>query len=379
MLAAGPAVARPMKPPVENPAYLAEQLVTCLGNKRALLPWIAAAVARVKRRLGKERLRCLDAFSGSGVVARLLKAHASSLVSNDLEDYAAVLGRCYLANRGGIDAAALARAVDGMNARAGRGDYPPGFIEELYAPRDERRITRQDRVFYTRDNARRIDDYRRMIAEAPAAWQDLLLGPLLSAASIHANTAGVFKGFYKDRATGIGRFGGTGGDALRRILGPVVLAAPELSRCECECEVMQRDANEAVRLVRGLDLAYIDPPYNQHPYGSNYFMLNLIVNYRRPERISEVAGIPADWRRSGYNVRSRSASLLADLVRHADAAFLLVSFSDEGFITPAAMQDILGREGRVEVVEIPYATFRGSRNLRNRSPRVTERLYVVER
>ena len=31
-----------------------------------------------------------------------------------------------------------------------------------------------------------------------------------------------------------------------------------------------------------LDLAYFDPPYNQHPYGSNYFMLNLLVHYRRP-------------------------------------------------------------------------------------------------
>jgi adenine-specific DNA-methyltransferase len=313
------------------------------------------------------------------VVTRLLKAHSAFLVSNDLEDYAAVLGRCYLTNRDGVDAAALSRAVAAMNARVGRGDLPPGFIEELYAARDESRITRQDRVFYTRQNARRIDDYRRLIAEAPAAWRDLLLGPLLSAASIHANTAGVFKGFYKDRATGIGRFGGTGGDALPRILGPVVLAAPELSLFDCDCEVMQRDANEAVRLVRGLDLAYIDPPYNQHPYGSNYFMLNLIANYRRPERLSAVSGIPTDWRRSGYNVRSRSAALLADLVGHADAAFLLVSFNDEGFITPAELQDILSREGRVEVVEIPYATFRGSRNLRSRSPRVTERLYLVER
>ena len=31
-----------------------------------------------------------------------------------------------------------------------------------------------------------------------------------------------------------------------------------------------------------LDLVYLDPPYNQHPYGSNYFMLNLLVDYRAP-------------------------------------------------------------------------------------------------
>ena len=278
-----------------------------------------------------------------------------------------------------MDAPALGDVVAALNDRVGQGGFPPGFIAEMYAPRDESRITRNDRVFYTAENARRLDDYRRLIDTVPAAFRDLLLGPLLSAASIHANTAGVFKGFYKNRETGVGQFGGTGSDALVRIRGTIELAVPVLSDFSCDCTVMQRDANEAVRLVRGLDLAYFDPPYNQHPYGSNYFMLNLIVNYRRPERISRVSGIPADWRRSGYNVRSRARDLLADLVRHTDAAFLLVSFNDEGFLSPGEMNAILGREGTVEVVEIPYATFRGSRNLRQRSPRVTERLFLVER
>jgi adenine-specific DNA-methyltransferase len=105
--------------------------------------------------------------------------------------------------------------------------------------------------------------------------KDLLLGPLLSEASVHANTAGVFKGFYKNRHTGVGQFGGSGSDALTRILGRIVLEVPVLSLFECEYEVFQEDANALVHKLRGLDLAYIDPPYNQHPYGSNYFMLNL--------------------------------------------------------------------------------------------------------
>jgi len=362
----------------EHPDYLSRQLITCLGNKRALIPQIAAAVGRVRRRLGGRRLQCLDAFAGSGVVSRLLKAHAERLVTNDLEDYAAVAGRCFLANRRDVDEPALAACVADLNARVEREGFPTGFIEELYAPRDETRITRRDRVFYTRRNARRIDAYRRLIESAPE-WRDLLLGPLLSAASIHANTAGVFKGFYKDRRTGIGRFGGTGGDALGRICGSIELAPPLLSAFDCECTVLQGDANEVARSVRGLDLAYLDPPYNQHPYGSNYFMLNLIANYRRPQRLSPVSGIPADWRRSGYNVRSRAAALLADLVRHLDARFLLVSYNDEGFVSPAEIRGLLAREGRVTAVEVPYATFRGSRNLRGRPLRVTEQLFLVER
>ena len=77
-----------------------------------------------------------------------------------------------------------------------------------------------------------------------------------------------------------------------RIKGKIVLEPPVLSRYECDHEVLQEDANDAARRVRDLDLAYIDPPYNQHPYGSNYFMLNLLVRYERPEKISRVSGIP---------------------------------------------------------------------------------------
>lgn len=363
----------------ENPDYLSRQLITYLGNKRALLGQIAAAVERVKSRLGKKRLRCFDVFSGSGAVSRLLKGHSSSLISNDFEDYAATIGRCYLANRSEVDRNFLRQIVDDLNARVLAEPLPRGFIEELYAPRCKARISRDDRVFYTRENARRLDNYRRLIEEIPRELRDFLLAPLLSAASIHANTAGVFKGFYKNRHTRIGQFGGSCSDALTRILGDVVLQAPILSNFECEYAVMQADANVAARQVRGVDLAYLDPPYNQHPYGSNYFMLNLLVRYERPANISRVCGIPVDWRRSGYNVRGQSLGLMADLVARIDAPFLLVSFNDEGFIPPAEMRAMLAAVGSVEIVQTRYNAFRGSRNIRNRPTHVTEHLFLIER
>ncbi len=364
---------------VEDPEYLSRQLITYIGNKRALLHQIGGAVEEVKRRLGKDKLRVFDAFSGSGVVSRYLKQHASLLVSNDIEGYAAVVSRCYLRNRSTVDFAALAQVVELLNRRVETESLPPGFIEELYAPRDEAAIAKDDRVFYTRSNARRLDNYRRMIDSAPAELRDLLLGPLLSAASIHANTAGVFKGFYKNRHSQIGQFGGSGSDALRRIMGQIRLEVPVLSRFECDHLVLQEDANAVAPRLKGLDLAYIDPPYNQHPYGSNYFMLNLLVYYQRPTHVSRVSGIPTDWRRSGYNVRSRSYVLLRDLLHSIDAPFLLVSFNNEGFIPPEEMLGMLRTLGCVEVIAARYNAFRGSRNFNNRPIHVTEQLFLVER
>ncbi len=363
----------------EDPAYLTRQLITYIGNKRALLAPIGAAVQQVQARLVRSKLRILDAFAGSGVVSRFFKQHAASLTSNDLEDYAAAAARCHLRNRGEVDDTQIARRVEQMNAAVDHAPLPAGFIEELYAPRDEDRVSADDRVFYTRRNARRLDNYRRMLDALEPGERELLLGPLLSQASIHANTAGVFKGFYKDRRTGVGSFGGSGGDALRRIKGDIRLEPPLLSRHECEVIVRQQDANELVRGGEAFDLAYFDPPYNQHPYGSNYFMLNLVTNYQRPAKVSRVSGIPTDWRRSAYNRRNSALKRFRQLVHDTNARFLLVSFNDEGFIAPAQMHDLLREIGRVEVMETRYNTFRGSRNLRGRSIHVTEQLFLVER
>jgi adenine-specific DNA-methyltransferase len=363
----------------EDPAFLTDQLITYIGNKRSLLANIGHAMNEVKRRLDKDRLRIFDVFAGSGVVSRFFKAHASLLVSNDFEDYAAVVARCYLRNRGEVNCHELGEAVRWLNAEVDARPFPLGFIEELYAPRDERRIKKSDRVFYTRDNARRLDNYRRLLDELPAAMRAMLLGPLLSEASVHANTAGVFKGFYKDRKTGIGHYGGSNADALTRIRGKIELSVPILSRFECDVDVTQEDANIAARSVRDIDLAYLDPPYNQHPYGSNYFMLNLLVNYRRPADISQVSGIPTDWRRSGYNVKSKSLQLMHDLLHALDARFLLISFNDEGFIAPSEMERLLAKLGKVSRFDIKYNVFRGSRNLHGRDTHVVEQLFLVER
>ena len=366
-------------PAAENPEYLSRQLITYIGNKRALLGRIGGAVERVKLRLGKDKLAIFDAFSGSGVVSRFFKAHASLLVSNDIEGYAAVIARCYLSNKSDVDFAAVRELVDDLNDRVDAAPFPTGFIEELYAPKDESRITKDDRVFYTKSNARRLDNYRRLIEDSPPEFKDILLAPLLSEASVHTNTAGIFKGFYKNRNTGVGQFGGAGADALTRIMGEIRLEPPVLSDFECDCVVYQEDANTLVRELKDIDLMYVDPPYNQHPYGSNYFMLNLLARYERPKRISRVSGIPVDWRRSGYNKRAKSLPLLGDLLAKSSAPFILVSFNNEGFISADAMLSTLNDLGEVEVVKTKYNAFRGSRNFDNRPIHVTELLFLVER
>ena len=278
------------EPVVEDGRFLKEQLITYIGNKRSLLHTLGQAISRVCRRLGREKLRVLDAFAGSGVVSRYFKQFAEYLVSNDLEAYAKIIGDCYLTNHSEIDLKELGRYHHIVAEAAERKPVRDGFIRRLYAPERDDAIKPGERVFYSSENAMRIDSMRSRIDDVPEKYRSYLLAPLLSEASVHNNTSGVFKGFYKD-ANGIGQFGGNNRDALTRILGTITLPLPILSRFECEIDVRQEDANQLVRALPELDLAYFDPPYNQHPYGSNYFMLNLIVTNQEPTDISTVSGI----------------------------------------------------------------------------------------
>ena len=83
----------------ENPAFLTTQLITYLGNKRSLIGYIENEVKQIAELLHKDKLVCADLFSGSGVVARLLKGYSSKLFVNDLENYSAVINSCYLSNK----------------------------------------------------------------------------------------------------------------------------------------------------------------------------------------------------------------------------------------------------------------------------------------
>ena len=361
----------------EDPRFLQEQIITYIGNKRHLLDFIGGGVREVQRRLGREKLRCLDACSGSGVVARFLKSVAAELYVNDLEPYAEVINRCYLANRSSVDTAGLARLHAGFLRRVENG-LAPGPVARLYAPQDDTRIAPGERVFYTRRNAVYIDTVRRLADTLPPGLQPFFLAPLLYGASVHTNTSGVFKGFYKN-ADGVGQFGGTGRNALKRIMAPISLQLPVFSRFECPCHILRGDAAQVAADLPQLDLAYIDPPYNQHPYGSNYFMLNFILNPDEGKTLSKVSGIPQDWNRSDFNAHRKAQNALAALLEAVPARFALVSYNSEGFISRADMTALLQRFGKVDVMETDYAAFRGSRNLAARSLRVKEYLFLLER
>jgi adenine-specific DNA-methyltransferase len=363
----------------ENEDYLTKQIITYIGNKRSLLNFITQRIQKVQGRLNKNKLRIFDVFSGSGIVARLFKQYANLLLVNDLEKYSKITNECYLSNKGDLNIFFLKSIYHDLISEIKNKPLVSGIIANRYAPKDDNNIKVAERVFYTSRNAQYIDTMRNLIESVESKYQKYFLAPLIAEASIHANTSGVFKGFYKNHETGIGQFGGAHSDALVRIKGDIFLPFPVFSNFDSEYIVYSGDSNVVINTAPEVDLAYIDPPYNQHPYGSNYFMLNLILENEYPENTSKVSGIPKNWNRSAYNKKQGAYKALTDLVANIKSKFVLISFNSEGFISLDAMKDMLQKKGEVEIREVAYNTFRGCRNSANRPIHIKEYLYLLEK
>ena len=335
--------------------FVQQPMITYIGNKRKLVSKIEEVVKRLQPQT------CADAFSGSGVVSRMLLNHSEKLYVNDLELYCEILSKCFLVTPSWANADDIVRHLEEMN----RCPDKVGFFTEMYAS--------QERQFYTPENGRRIDGMLDYIERCvPNQLKPYCLGPLLVKASIHTNTSGVFKGFHR------GGWGGKGGHALDRITKRIEVECPVWLEPTRDVEVRRQDACDFLRELPKVDLIYLDPPYNQHPYGSNYFMLNLICTNERPHTVSKVSGIPGDWNKSQYNSRGkiREAMELTLKLATEKAKHTLVSYNNEGFIKPEEWEEIL-RPYRYEKIEIDYSSYKGGRNLKNRPKKVTEFLFII--
>jgi adenine-specific DNA-methyltransferase len=343
------------------------------------LHFIGHGIEKIRNKLNKDKLTMFDVFSGSGIVARYFKQFSSLLIVNDLEKYSTLINQCYLSNINELDLTEMRKYYIEITNELSTNKLEKGIIADLYAPQDDGNIKPDERVFYTTRNAMYIDTVRKKIEYIPQNMQKYFLAPLLSEASIHANTSGVFKGFYKNTETGIGQFGGKNQDALLRIKGDINLPFPLFSNFCSDVMVFNGDSNKIINSVPEVDVAYLDPPYNQHPYGSNYFMLNLIMDYKYPDNKSKISGIPDNWNRSNYNKGKFAYTALKELVINIKAKYILISFNSEGFIGLEEMKTLLSQIGKLDILETQYNTFRGSRNLNNREIHVREYLYLLEK
>lgn len=356
--------------------YLEENLIAYIGNKRKLLPLIKKSIELCGGSKGKGR-KFLDLFAGSGSVSRLAKSMGFATYTNDWEYYSYIINKSFIEldedflnnsfkNFGGIEEA--------LNILNNLSNPEPSeqYFSKYYCPSsDEDPDLNNERMFWTNYNGKKIDSIRNKIE----MWKNegvidekenlLLISLLLYEASTRSNTSGVFKGFHKG-------FGGSNGDALTRILKKIKLSKPALINGE-KSFVFNKSAVELSENINEyFDIVYLDPPYNQHQYGSNYHLLNTIALNDKPEVNKNViidgkkinkSAIRRDWvkTRSSFCYKKTAKEDFDRIIKNLDSNYIIVSYSTDGIIPFEDMLETLSSKGKLDIVMSEYVKFRGGK------------------
>ncbi len=308
-------------------------LIKYLGSKRTLLSAIRDEVRSVSGATS-----VLDLFSGTSRVGHMLKGEGLRVVANDHNAYAHTLARCYVcANREDVEHDARA-----LIAELQRLPGAPGYFTETFCQKSR---------FVQPKNGERIDAIRDQIEKKglDPILKAVLLVSLMEAADRVDSTCGVQMAYLKKWSQR------SHNDLELRF--PDVLPRAAHGTCEAHCF----DAAHAARVIDDVDVAYLDPPYNQHSYLGNYHVWESLVRWDKPEVYGTACKrTDVRERKSEFNMRRTIHDAMRDVIDNVRAKVLIVSFSNEGYITRDDMEALLRRRGDVMVREHDFKRYVGA-------------------
>jgi adenine-specific DNA-methyltransferase len=307
-------------------------MIKYIGSKRLLVPRIVGTV-----RAFADARTVLDLFSGTARVGHALKSAGLFVIANDHNAYAHVLARCYVQADSARISDQAARAIRELAALPSR----PGYFTQTFCERS--------RFFHPKNGARidaiREDIDRRVREEGiDPDMEAVLLTSLMEAADRVDSTTGLQMAYLKSWAP--------------RALNDLELRLPQI--LAGSGRAIRVDAREAARQVE-CDVAYIDPPYNQHSYLGNYHIWETLVRWDKPE-VYGTACKRIDCRtyRNDFNSKPRIREAVRDVISSVRAKHLLVSFNNEGYVEREEIEEMLRERGHVRVIEVDFKRYVGA-------------------
>jgi adenine-specific DNA-methyltransferase len=308
-------------------------LIKYLGSKRRLVGELGELFSASGARTA------LDLFTGTTRVAQEFCRRGGVPTCVDTAAYSEVLAQCYVVtDAADVDPAELSDALARLEALPDRN----GYVTQVFCERAR---------FFHPDNGRRIDAIREgidtLFGDSPL--RPVLLTALLEAADRVDSTVGLQMAYLKEWAP--------------RALRPLRLVAPRLT--PGTGRVIRGDAAVIAPTLDPVDLAYLDPPYNQHRYFTNYHVWETLVRWDSPEHYG-VACKRLDARdpatRSPFNSRRTMPAALAALIADVRARTVVVSFSNEGFVPLPGLVEMCAVRGHpVEVLAFDTRRYIGQR------------------
>ena len=352
-----------------------------IGNKTKLLGFIRRVLRQRAIRAGV----ALDPFCGTASVARELKRLDFAVFASDIMEYAHVLAKAYVETTSPPDMSAATRA---LGARASdlksvlrelnRLPAAAGFLTHNFsAPLLDAR--EHQRMYFTTENAARIDAIRALLHEwrAASVVDDaayfLLLASLIEAADRVANTTGVYAAYVKKWQP----------NALR----PLELQPARIVRGN-SCHAARADALTQIREAGNFDLLYLDPPYNARQYAGYYHVPELIAQgwfHEEPQLRGKTGLLPDRDKRSDWSRRGKCERALEALLASAQCKHIVMSYNAEGIIPEQSIERLMKQYGSRDTFQKYRRRYRRYRSDSDSETRrytgdvVEEYLYCVDR
>lgn len=306
-------------------------MIKYIGSKRRLVPQIGALYAAMGA------ASALDLFTGTTRVAQELKKRGAHVCAVDTARYSEILAQCYIAcDAAGVDRGDLVAAIDFLQALQG----VDGYFTETYC--------RASRYFQP-SNGRKIDAVRNAIESefSHSALYPILLTSLLEAADRVDSTTGVQMAYLKKWAP--------------RSYNQLELRIPYL--LPGRGVAMRADATHVAGLLPNVHFAYLDPPYNQHSYFSNYHVWETLVAWDQPAHYG-VACKRLDCKepstRSLFNSKRQVKAALRGVITGLQADIVVLSYNDEAWMHLDELVELCAARGEVEVLSFESKRYVGA-------------------
>ena len=279
----------------------------------------------------------LDLFTGTTRVAQAFKKAGAEVTAVDTARYSEVFGKCWISTcESEVNQKDLNDAISHLMSLKGE----PGYFTETFC-----RASR----FFQPENGALIDRMRNAI-ESEYKNSNLyfpLLTSLILAADRVDSTTAVQMAFLKNWSA--------------RSYKPIELRDPKLLRGTGH--TLRGDAVELAPTLGKFDLAYLDPPYNQHRYYTNYHIYETLVAWDQPEHYG-VACKRIDSRddatKSIFNRKRRMPDALRNTIRDLNAEFLILSYNNESWLTLEDLTDMCAHYESTKVLNFDSKRYIGA-------------------
>lgn len=299
-----------------------------IGNKESIVDQIDSFICDKVTSINKPVL--FDAFCGTGSVSDRLKGKFKIIINDNLK-WATVYtaGRIYAPtcrfNRLGFDPFMF------FNQNH---NQIHGFFYKTYAP------TESDRMYFTPENAARIDYFRYQIEK----WYTdellteseylFLLASLVESVSKVSNTAGVYGAFLKKWDN--------------RALKPIDFIKATYNIQTPEAITVYNSKIEDIISNVDCDILYLDPPYTQNQYGTQYHLLETLILNDCPS-VSKVTGSrPVTPMRSDWSKDYKVHILFDKIIAKTKARYIVLSYNNDGFMSKQYIEAVMKRYGKPE-------------------------------